>query len=71
MRGKKIELDEKSHYGGIGNKVYFRNSLKLFITIDIQIDTPSLWEDSYSEYQEFFIHSFRLTRNHHQDKKGS
>uniref|UniRef100_UPI0040481BB9 hypothetical protein n=1 Tax=Algoriphagus sp. TaxID=1872435 RepID=UPI0040481BB9 len=35
------------------------NRLKLFITIDIQIDTPSLWEGTYSEYQEFlyqFIH---------------
>ncbi len=40
-------------YGGVSSKVYLGNTLKLFITIDIQIGTPSLWEGTYSDYQEF------------------
>lgn len=47
-------------YGGVGNKVYLGNTLKLFITIDIQIGTPSLWEGTYLDYQEFLFQLFEV-----------
>lgn len=56
MRGKKIELDEKSHYGGIIKNGRFSYPYILLVKFIITIESTSFWESNYKDYQyDLFI----------------
>jgi hypothetical protein len=64
VRGKKIELDEKHHYGGIIKVGRFSYPYILLVKFNITVESTSFWESNYKDSQ---VDLFEKIRGYKED----